>query len=79
MHTPEVLDDLDMPENLPSTSHSLEEQQLSTSSRPQQLASWALGGQHKGLTSLLGFAGVALAGIGGKPLVIKCFAYPFHL
>ena len=82
VHTPEVLDDLDMPENLPSTSHSLEEQQLSTSSGPQQLASWALGGQHKGLTSLLGFAGVAgvaLAGIGGKPLVIKCFAYPLLL
>ena len=79
MHTPEVLDDLDMPENLPSTSHSLEEQQLSTSGGPQQLASWALGGQHKGLTSLLGFAGVALAGIGGKPLMIMCFAFSLVL
>lgn len=68
VHTPEVLDDLDMPENLPPTSHTFEEQQLSTSSGPQQLASWALGGQHKGLTSLLGFAGVALAGIGGIDL-----------
>ncbi len=79
VHTPEVLNDLEMIDNLPSTSHSPEEQQLSTSSGPQQLASWALGGQRKGLTSLLGFAGVAVAGIGGKPLLHKWFVGFIHL
>ncbi len=65
-HTPEILDELEAPGNLPSAADRSEEEPLSRGG-VQQLASLALGGQHKGITTLLGFAAPALAGIAGKP------------
>lgn len=61
-HTPEILDDLQEPSNLHSALHS-EEQQPSQHGGAPQLASWALAGQHRGVTTLLGFAGAAFAGL----------------
>lgn len=65
-HTPEILDDLEEPSTLHSALHASEEQQPSQHGGAQQLASWALAGQHRGVTTLLGFAGAAFAGLSGE-------------
>lgn len=65
-HTPEIVEDSDLPAHLPLRQQGADDHKLQPSSRPHRLASWALGHQQKGITTLLGFAGVALAGIAGK-------------
>ena len=68
-HTAEVVEDSDIPSHLSlPVQQSTDAPQLEATSRPQQLASWALGQQHKGFTTLLGFAGAALAGVAGKSM-----------
>lgn len=64
--TPEIVEDSDLPAHLQPHQDSAGAQQLRPSSGPQRLASWALGHQQKGMTTLLGVAGVALAGIAGE-------------
>ena len=76
-HTPEVVEDSDLPSHLSLPGQqSTDPQQLQTTSRPQQLASWAFGQQHKAVTTLLGFAGAAIAGVAGKQHepVLVCIA-----
>lgn len=69
-HTPEIVEDSDLPAHLPLPQGSSDAHQLQPSSGPQRLASWALGHQQKGITTLLGFAGVALAGIAGEQVAL---------
>ena len=63
-HTPEIVEDHELPAHLSMQQENA--QQVQPASGPQQLASWALGHQQKGITTLLGVAGVALAGIAGE-------------
>ena len=65
--TPEILSDTDEDtRSLPSAAHDAELEPSTSQSGSQQLASVALGGGHKGVTTLLGFGGAALAAIAGK-------------
>ena len=65
--TPEILEDEDEDtSSLPAVAQRADIEPSTSQSGSQQLASFALGSQHKGVTTLLGFAGVALAGIAGK-------------
>ena len=77
-YTPEVVEHDEVPSHLSlPAQQNADPKQLLSSSRPQQLASWALGHQHKGMTTLLGFAGVALAGIAGtqcRPMLLSIIA-----
>lgn len=65
-HTPEIVEESDLPAHFSLQQQDADAHQLQPSSGPQRLASWALGHQQKGITTLLGFAGVALAGIAGE-------------
>ncbi|KAL3143480.1 hypothetical protein ABBQ38_002288 [Trebouxia sp. C0009 RCD-2024] len=67
-HTPEIVEESDLPAHFSLQQQDADAHQLQPSSGPQRLASWALGHQQKGITTLLGFAGVALAGIAGIDL-----------
>lgn len=71
-HIPEVVDDSDSPLHLSMHQEDANAQHLQAASGPQRLASWALGHQQKGITTLLGVAGVALAGIAGGHKVGIC-------
>ena len=71
-HTPEIVEDNDLPAHLLINQEDADAQQVQPASGPQRLASWALGHQQKGITTLLGVAGVALAGIAGKQTVDTC-------
>ena len=73
-HTPEIVKDDDFSANCPIKQEDAHAQQLQPASGPQQLASWALGHQQKGITTLLGVAGVALAGIAGERVVDVCMS-----
>ena len=65
--TPEILEDEDEDtSSLPAVAQRADIEPSTSQSGSQQLASFALGSQHKGVTTLLGFAGVALAGIAGE-------------
>ena len=75
-HTPEVIEDDDLPAHLSIQQEDADAQRLQPASGPQRLASWALGHQQTGITTLLGVAGVAFAGIAGKQIVDICL-FPF--
>lgn len=71
-HTPEIVEDHDFPDHMSVHQEDEDAQILQPASGPQRLASWALGHQQKGITTLLGVAGVALAGIAGEQTVGEC-------